>query len=87
MFKEMQSFCLNDPVVDKSEMTVTFHFAAEVCDMAATTIRDAIVDAAQNAGITELYLLAKEFILEAIRDKLREKLNSFCLEVNGDAEN
>lgn len=76
MFKEMQSFCLNDPVVNVNEMTVTFHFAAEVCDMADNAIRDAIVDAAQKAGITELYLLDKTFILEAIRDKLREKLGA-----------
>lgn len=82
MFKEMQSFRLNDPVVDVSEMTVTYHFAAEVCDMADNAIRDAIVDAAQKAGITELYLLDKTFILEAIRDKLREKLNHFSMEVS-----
>ena len=79
MFKEMQSFRLNDPIVDKSEMTVTFHFAAEVCDMADNAIRDAIVDAAQKAGITELYLLDKTFILEAIRDKIREKLCAYEL--------
>ena len=82
MYKEMQSFCLNDPVVDVNDMTVTFHFAAEVCDLADNAIRDAVVDAAQKAGITELYLLDKQFILEAIRDKLREKLNSFCMEVS-----
>ena len=82
MYKEMQSFCLNDPVVDTDEMTVTFHFAAEVCDLADNAIRDAVVDAAQKAGITELYLLDKTFILEAIRDKLREKLNHFSVEVS-----
>ena len=70
MYREMQSFCLNDPVVDVNDMTVTFHFAAEVYDMADNAIRDAIVDAAQKAGITELYLLDKTFILEAIREKL-----------------
>lgn len=83
MYKAMQAFCLNNPVVDVSEMTVTFHFAAEVCDMADNAIRDAVVDAAQKAGITELYLLDETFILEAIRDKLREKLCA-CEEVNGD---
>ena len=82
MFKEMQSFCLSDPVVDKSEMTVIFHFGAEVCDLADNVIRDAIVDAAQKAGITELYLLDKTFILEAIRDKLREKLDHFTAGVS-----
>ena len=70
MYKEMQSFCLNDPVVDVSEMTVTFHFAAEVCDMADQAIVDAVVDAAQKSGITQLYLLDKDFISEAIREKL-----------------
>lgn len=70
MYREMQSFCLNDPVIDTNEMTVTFHFAAEVCDMADNAIRDAVVDAAQKAGITELYLLDKTFICDAIREKL-----------------
>lgn len=74
MFKEMQSFCLNDPVVDQYEMTVTFRYAAEVCDMADEAILEAVVDAARKDGITELYLLDKAFVLEAIRDKLREKL-------------
>ena len=82
MYKEMQSFRLNDPVVDVNDMTVTFHFAAEVCDLADNAILDAVVDAARKAGITELYLLDKTFILEAIRDKLRDKLNSFCMEVS-----
>ena len=82
MFKDMQSFCLNNPVVDVDEMTVTFHFAAEVCDLADKAIVDAVVDAAQKAGITELYLLDRQFILEAIRDKLREKLNHFSMEVS-----
>ena len=82
MFKEMQSFRLNDPVIDTNEMTVTFHFAAEVCDMADKAIMDAVVKAAQEAGITELYLLDRQFILEAIRDKLREKLNHFSMEVS-----
>ena len=76
MFKEMQSFRLNDPVIDTNEMTVTFHFAAEVCDLADDAIRDAVVKAAQEAGITELYLLDKTFILEAIREKLLKRLES-----------
>ena len=83
MYKDMQSFCLCNPVVDVSEMTVTFRFAAEVCDLADNVIRDAVVDAARKAGITELYLMDKTFILEAIRDKLREKL----AKMDGGADN
>ena len=75
MYKEMQAFRLNDPVVDVSEMTVTFHFAAEVCDMADKAIVDAVVDAAQKAGITELYLLDGKFIFEAIQEKLARMSN------------
>lgn len=74
MFKEMQSFCLNTPVVDTYGMTVTFRYAAEVCDMADKAILEAVVDAARKDGITELYLLDKTFVLEAIRDKLSERL-------------
>lgn len=70
MYKTLQAFSLNDPIVDASEMTVTFHFAAEVCDVADKAIVDAVVDAAQKAGITQLYLLDKDFISEAIREKL-----------------
>lgn len=70
MYKTLQGFSLNDPIVDTSEMTVTFHFAAEVCDLADDAIVGAVVDAAQKAGITQLYLLDKDFISEAIREKL-----------------
>lgn len=68
MFKEMQSFHLNDPIIDADEIIASI--VANVCDMRNKAIVDAVVDAAQRAGITELYLLDKTFILEAIREKL-----------------
>ena len=68
MFKEMQSFHLNDPIIDGDEIITSI--VAKVCDMRNKAIVDAVVDAAQRAGITELYLLDKTFILEAIREKL-----------------
>jgi len=63
---------LSDPVVDMDAMTVNFSFAANVLDMADQVIVDACVKAAREAGITQLYLLDKRFIVEAIWDKLEK---------------
>lgn len=73
MNTKMQAFELNDPVVDMDTMTVNFSFAAETCDMADQAIVDAVVKAAQEAGITQLYLLDRDFVLEAIREKLERE--------------
>ena len=45
-------------------------FMAEVVNMQDQAIIDAIINAAQEAGITHLYLLDKTFIVEAIQEKL-----------------
>lgn len=44
--------------------------AAKVADMADDAIVTACIEAARDAGITDLYLIDKTFLLEAIRDKL-----------------
>lgn len=44
--------------------------AAQVADMADTAIIEAIIHAAADAGITDLYLIDKTFIREAIQEKL-----------------
>lgn len=67
---KMQGFELNDPVVDMDAMTVNFRFAAYTCDMADQAIVDAVVKAAQEAGITQLYLLDRDYVIAAIREKL-----------------
>lgn len=73
MNTKVQGFELNDPVVDMDAMTVNFRFAADTCDMADQAIVDAVVKAAQEAGITQLYLLDRDFVLEAIREKLERE--------------
>ena len=70
MLTKMKGFALNDPVIDTEELTVTFSFSAEVCDMADEVIVEAVVAAAKEAGITQLYLLDRNFITDAICEKL-----------------
>lgn len=70
MTTKLQGIGLCDPVVDMDSMTVNFRFAADVLDMAEQAIVDATIKAAMEAGITELYLIDRRFILEAIREKL-----------------
>lgn len=67
---KLQAFQLSDPVVDMDAMTVNFKIQAEVVNMADQAIVDAVVAEAQKLGITELYLLDKKFIGEAIKEKL-----------------
>ena len=47
---------------------------AQLIDMTDTAIYDAIIATAIEEGITDLYLLDKKFVIEALREKLeREK--------------
>lgn len=49
------------------------HIAAQVVDATDTAIVNAIIAAAREAGITDLYLIDKEFIVEAIREGIDRK--------------
>lgn len=47
--------------------------AAQVADMADTVIYQTIVAAAKEEGITDLYILDKQFVLSALREKLERE--------------
>lgn len=47
--------------------------AALLLDMTDEAITDAIVEAAKNEGITDLYLLDKQFVMEAIKEKMERE--------------
>lgn len=48
--------------------------AAKVADMTDSAIVEAIIEFAQKEGITDLYLMDKRFVMEALTEKLeREK--------------
>lgn len=46
---------------------------ARVIEMHDTAIYQAIVEEARKEGINDLYLLDKEFVIDAIREKIRRE--------------
>lgn len=72
--KLLMGYRLNEPEMDVMN-TVYMTFAADVIDMTNKVIVEAVVNAAKEAGITQLYLLDKDFILDAIRAKLDAKMD------------
>lgn len=48
--------------------------AAKVADLTEETIREEIILAAREAGVTDLYLMDKDFLLSAIQEK-QERMN------------
>lgn len=48
--------------------------AAKVADLTEETIREEIILAAREAGVTDLYLMDRDFLLSAIREK-QERMN------------
>ena len=49
--------------------------AAQVADLTDKAITEAIIEAAKREGITDLYLIDKPFILEAIKEKMKLEKN------------
>ena len=54
---------------NSNSFSVTQKFAARVIEMHDEAIYNAVVEAAREAGINQLYLLDKKFVLEALREK------------------
>ena len=55
------------------------NIAARVADITDTVVTEAIIHAAADSGITDLYLIDKTFIREAIQEKLeRDKGCEYC---------
>lgn len=72
-YSERERAFLPNPIL---EIQKKIH--AEMVDMNDKVIVDAIINGAVEAGITDLYLLNKQFILDAIREKMeRDGLNGF----------
>jgi len=68
---EIKHFHLKDVDTDHDNpMHITTRLYADVVDMTNNTIVDACVKAARHAGINDVYLLDKQFVLDAIREKI-----------------
>lgn len=54
--------------------------AAQAVELANEAVASAIIEAAREAGISELYLIDKTFALEAIKEKLDRELKKLTVE-------
>ena len=64
------------PVNDAYSADFTSCYAkalAQLIDMTDKVIYDAIIATAIEEGITDLYLLDKQFVIEALREKLKRE--------------
>lgn len=71
-FSIPQEHDLTDPFTIKS-------ISATVADMTDNAVYNAIIRSAQESGVTDLYLMDKKFVADALREKLdREKGCEYC---------
>lgn len=68
---KIMHFHLKDACLDEvNQHRIITRLYADVVDMTDNTIVDACVKAARQAGINDVYLLDKKFVLDAIREKI-----------------
>lgn len=53
--------------------SITSKIAAGITDTTDKTIMDAIVRAAEENGVSDLYILDKQFVFDAIREKMERE--------------
>lgn len=73
MEHKLRVYDLNDPNVDLGTLSMSHTFAAYLADMTDKAIVDAILQGARDAGINTLYLMDRDFVVSAIREKLERE--------------
>lgn len=66
--------CPNEPEFDLNTFSVTQRICAEAVETQNVAIVEACIRAAKEAGVTDLYLLDKQFVCEAIKEKVEREL-------------
>ena len=76
--KPVERIVLTRPVITElDDLKITFDVRAAVIDTMDDAILNAVIQEAIADGVAELYLLDREFVLDALREKIereREKL-------------
>lgn len=76
---ELQEKKLEYPFVDELEFncnyvaTYTRHIVAQVVDTTDRLIVEAVVNTAKEMGFTDLYILDKNFVMDALREKMERE--------------
>lgn len=67
--------------IDLKSMGFIANVAAQVADLTDKLIVDAIIEEAKRNKITDLYLIDRQFVMEALQEKImREKQSGFYYE-------
>lgn len=71
---KMERIVLTKPVVTGlDDLKITFDVRAEVIDTMDDAIVSEVIQKAIADGVAELYLLDKEFVLDALREKIEQE--------------
>lgn len=73
MTDKLAYFNLKETSFDMDECTIIRNISAQIVDMRDDAIVEACVDFAKQAGIHDLILLDKKFVLDALREKIQGK--------------
>ncbi len=70
-----------DSNLENMTFSITKNIITQIVDMEEKAVVDAVIKAAEQEGVTDLYLLDKKFVLDALREKAeREKGCEYCRE-------
>ena len=76
---KIMHFHLKDACLDEDNpLRITTRFYADVVDMTDNLIVDACVKEARKAGINDVYLLDRQFVLDALREKIQRTRQEDC---------
>ena len=75
---------LNQPLHAYNVINQTYQIeakiAAQVIDMSEDAIVQAVMNAAQEEGVTDLYLMDRRFVIEALIEKANRERNAGMME-------
>lgn len=74
MKNTMIHVCPNEPDYDFDAYTMIQRISAKAVDLQNEVIVAACIEAAKEAGVTDLYLLDKQFVAEAIQEKIEREM-------------
>lgn len=73
MADKLAYFNLKETSFDMDELTIIRNISAQIVDIRDDAIVEACIDFAKQAGIHDLILLDKKFVLDALREKIQGK--------------
>lgn len=73
MTDKMLHFSLNMPEFDFDTNTLIQRICAHALDMQEDAVVQACVRTAEEAGITDLYLIDKQFVIDALMEKIKRE--------------